>query len=330
MVHTYSYPTEKGKEIIWYDLENPTHDEVRYLMEKHNIDPLVAEELLSENVKPKVDVSNGHIYLVLHFPYFKHRAFRDDDMSSKKSNKTIEVQTSASLRKHYQEIDFIIGKEFLVTTRYDSIEPFERFAKLLETGNNLTKRLPGDHAGFIFYRLLKDLYNGMVHEIDAMREALHVVENKIFHGDEKNMVYALSRINRDILTFKESTNLHKSTLESLQGASKTMFGESFDDYIQIILNEYYKSHTGIQESKEFLDELRKTNDSLLQLKQNETVKTFNALAFIFLPPSFVLWLFSIRSPIPFLEHPESFWIIAACLLIFVISLIIYFRKHKWL
>lgn len=339
MIHTYSH-----KDLVWYDLENPTIDEVKQLMEQYNLDPLLAEELLTETVKPKVDLIGDHIHLVLHFPFFKRNQLGNGDKKnmldargmnhphhSGANQNRIDQDVRPNRHNLHNEIDFIIGKKFLITARYGSIEPLERFAQLVSSGTYLSKRKVGDHAGFIFYYLLRDLYRDMVHEIDAMRDSLHHIENQIFHGNEKNMVYAISRINRDILTFKESTNLHKSVLESLQSASNKLLGSDFNDHIELILNEYYKSHAGILESKEFLDELRKTNDSLLTAKQNETIKLFNALAFTFLPPSVILWLFAIRSPMPFLEHnPDSFWIVVGCLCVLVLSIFTYFKTKKWI
>ena len=224
--------------MVWHDLEEPTIDEVKDLMQKYDIDPLLAEELLTETVKPKVDLIGSHIHLVLHFPFFRKSQGKVDTIKVRDLQSQNQAQKEHRPARHtlHHEIDFIIGKKFLITARYGSIEPLERFSKLVESGGYLEKRNIGEHAGFIFYYLLRDLYRDMVHEIDSMRDSLHHIENQIFHGNEKNMVYAISRINRDILTFKESTNLHKSVLESLQNASTKLLGSDFNDHIELILN----------------------------------------------------------------------------------------------
>ncbi len=300
------------KDLVWYDLEKPTHDEVRELMEAFNIDPLAAEELLTKTVKPKVDMTEDHIYMVLHFPMIHQNMHRG-------------LQSEIS-----QEIDFIIGEKFLITAHYDHIDALDNFSHIFETEGRLAKHRFGNHAGYIFFYILRDLYRSMVHELESIRESLRSIENKIFHDEEKKMVYSLSRINRDLLTFKEATNLHKSVLESFEIASKKLFGDDFAPQMQSIMNEYYRNHAAIQESKEFLDELRKTNDSLLAARQNETIKISNILATIFLPPSFILWLFSIRSPIPFLEHEYSFWIVAACLFVLGCCIFVFYKFKRWL
>ena len=56
MIHKDVY-----KDITWIDVENPTTDEVRKLMDQYGIDPIVANELLTPNIRPRVDVHQDYI-----------------------------------------------------------------------------------------------------------------------------------------------------------------------------------------------------------------------------------------------------------------------------
>ena len=54
--------------IVWIDLETPTRDEVRSVMDEFSIEPFVAEELLLPSARPRADFYPNYIFLVLHFP----------------------------------------------------------------------------------------------------------------------------------------------------------------------------------------------------------------------------------------------------------------------
>jgi magnesium transporter len=84
-------------------LFSPTIDEIRQVVNEYNIHPLVAHELNIPTLRPKVDLYDNFIYLILHFPTFRN-------VDGKKVIKQ-------------QEIDFIVGKNFLITTRYHAIDP---------------------------------------------------------------------------------------------------------------------------------------------------------------------------------------------------------------
>ena len=246
MLNTYQY-----KKLTWIDLQAPTPNEVREVVDKYKIQPLIAEELITPNVKPKVDIYPEHIYLILHFPTFK----RNDGLSDGSA----------------QEIDFIIGKDFIITAHDKEIEPLRIFAKSFEINSILDKRQIGEHAGYIFYYMMRAIYNSLHDELEYTHSSLNAAEHKIFHGEEKNMVFRLSEINRDVLIFRESLNLHKEVLTSFEAAGKRFFSfdDKFDYYLRDIVGEFYKVQNSTQNCKDYLEELRRTNDSLLSTKQNE-------------------------------------------------------------
>ena len=145
------------------------------------------------------------------------------------------------------------------------------------------------------------------------------------------MVFKLSEINRNILFFKEALNLHLEVLTSFENAGKKFFGEEFDYYLRDITGEFYKVQNTTQNIKDFLEELRRTNDSLLSTKQGEIMKTFTIIAFIFLPLSFIATIFTMRlSPMPLENSPYGFY--QAILVMAAIGTLTFalFKWKKWL
>src|SRR3989344_5289573 len=155
--------------LLWIDLENPTREEIREIMETYGVHPLVGEELLSPTLKPKVDLYPEYIYMILHFPAFRH----------------------SHGVKNEQEVDFIIGKKFLVTTRYDTVDPLHKFSKVFEVNSILDRSDIGKHAGFIFFYMIRKLYKSIGHELDFVSDALSAAENRVFAGNEKEMVFEI-------------------------------------------------------------------------------------------------------------------------------------------
>lgn len=293
--------------LTWIDLESPSYEEIREVMETYNIDPLVAEELVSPSLRPKVDLYPNCIYLILHFPDFKNTRSRQNN----------------------QEIDFILGKKVLITTRYDNIDPLHNFSKIFEVNSILEKSKIGDHAGFIFFYMMRNFYHALADELDYIKETLTDVEENIFSGKERDMVTELSVINRKLLAFKEAINVHKDVLNSFEAASKKFFGDDFDYYNRSIIGEYYRVQGAVDSSKEYLDELRDTNDSLLSTKQNEIMKRLTVATFIFLPLSFIAAVFGMSMDQSFIHTRTDFWTILLSMIAVGIGLSIYFKKKNW-
>lgn len=306
MLHTYTY-----KRLSWIDLESPTTDEVAKIMHDYRLHPLVAEELVNPTLKPKVDFYKDYIYVVLRFP------FRKRNLDS-----YIVVD---------KEVDFVISKDFIITAHYDVIEPLHNFSKMFEVNSIVDKGGMGEHAGYVFYYMLKHIYKNILTELDSIRTTLKETEDHIFAGNEKEMVRRISDISRELINFKQTARTHKDVLESFALASKELYGENFSYYVSDLQSEYMKMYEVINNSRELVNDLRETNDSLLSTKTNETMKTLTIMAFLVFPLSLLANIFSMQTKnTPIIGSTFDFEIIVGIMLLATAGMFFVFKYRKWL
>src|SRR5205085_78398 len=137
------------------------------LMDQYNIHPFVAKELSSVTPKPTISFHDHYIYCILHFPALKHSH----------SQERIEDKN--------QEVDFIIGKDVLITARYDTIDALHKLGKDLEVREILEK---GDakhqHSHTIFVRMLRELYISIFEELEYIEDTIEDITSNIFKSKE--------------------------------------------------------------------------------------------------------------------------------------------------
>ncbi len=307
MMYTYKHDT-----VTWIDLEHPTREEVRDLIERYEIDPLVAEELLNKTHRPRVELHKNYIYLILHFPTH----FSPKQMDAK---------------HHIEEVDFIIGKNFLITARYGQIEAMHQFSKMFETDSILHKQHLTQHAGFVFYHMIRSIYKSLYTKIEDIKTTLAVFEDEIFEGHEKEMVFELSKMNRVTLYFREALILHKDILTSFESAGKMLFDTEFSHYLSAVISEYGKVESALASTKDYLQELRQTNDSLLSTKQNEIMKMLTIVSFITFPLTLVSSIFGMNTSfIPLTGSEHDFWIVLLIMITLATAMFTLFKHKKWI
>jgi lysyl-tRNA synthetase class II len=90
-----------------------------------------------------------------------------------------------------QEIDFIVGKKFLITVRYELVEPVNDFAKLFETNSLNGHHTMAIHGGFIFMQMMKGFYKKSLHELESLTTTIKNIEQQIFASQEELKDYNL-------------------------------------------------------------------------------------------------------------------------------------------
>lgn len=275
-------------------------------MHEFGLDPLIAEELLLPSFKSKVERRGDSVYVILHFPTMHGKS-----------------------RRLEQEIDFVIGKHFLITTRYDSIDPLHTFAKVFEVETVLGKE-GVSHGGHLFTSMLESLYQALGNECTILNQRLRDIEDQVFNGDERKMVVELSQAGRVIHDFRQTLLPHQEMLTSFEGPAARMFGAEFSYYIRSAQGAYKRVERHLENLRDSLFELRETNNSLLSTKQNEVMKNLTVLAFLFLPLTFIGQLLGMSIPVPLANVPGAFWLVLAGMAVLALSCFIFFKRKGWI
>ncbi len=294
--------------LTWIDLESPTPEETRHIVEEFSLPHLVGEEMSDHTLRSKVDLYPDFLYLVLHFPLI------DDSKSSE------------------QEIDFIIGKQFLITVRYELVERVTDFAAHFETESMRGNGTIARHGGFIFMQMMKEFYRKSLHELEALTQTIKDIERQIFESHEASTVRRISATSRKLLDFKQSIRFHSEVLHSYESASKRLFGEDYGYYAEVITSEYRKVSTILESHRDVLAELQRTNDSLLSSKSNEIMKNFTIMTFVMLPLTLITGVFGMNTlpDLIFIRNLPDFFFVIGAMFITGIIMFLFFKVRRWL
>ena len=292
--------------LVWVDLVSPTPAEVRMLMHEFDIDPVIAQELLVPSFRQNVEQRGDMIYLALHFSALRGIGHRPE-----------------------QEIDFIIGKQFLITTRYELNDPLQSFAKVFEVDAVLRRDKGHTNGGHLFIEMVSNLYRALIEESTLLESRLTDIEDRIFDGAERRMVAEISQTGRIIHDFRQSFVPHREIITALEPVATRMFGPQFGYYIRELESVYTRVEHTLHNLKDALTQLRETNNSLLSTKQNEVMRTLTVLNFVFLPLLFLSGLTTLYFSFVSIGT-QSFWILVGIMLLLGVISLLYFKRRGWL
>lgn len=306
MVSTYKY-----RNTVWVDLESPTRAEIADTIETFRLPESMAEDLGTCTLRPKADYYEREkfIYLVLHFPII------------------------SDTKEHIeQEIDFIVGHDFIITTRYEKIDPMHDFSRLFERDSFLDKSKIGEHAGYLFIHLLRELYRHSLDNLENVNDSLKKIEADIFIGKQAEVVSAISDTNRKFLNFKQAFRHHGDIITSFESAAAELFDPKFKHSLDAVGSDYSRIMTALDAGKEILSDMRDTNDSLLTNQTNQTIKTLTTMTFMLLPVALITGIFGMNTSdsLLFIQDSRDFILVLIFMLVVGLSMFVYFKGKKWL
>lgn len=295
---------------MWVDLESPTHAELDAIMREFGIDDRIEEEILAPTLYPIALGFPRYLYLILHFP--------TADPGSGTRN---------------QEVDFIVGKHFIITARYEVIDTIHNLHRVFEAEELLGLPHAPSRSDELLERLLRRLYGAIREEMEHAARILEHIENDMFSGKERDTVHAISDIGRVLLRFQTTLARHEEPLSLfLKGlTAPNFFGVKFHEHVAHIEGERDHVADLVRSYRAAATELRATNDSLLNASQNGIMKRLTVVAFLVSPITVLASVFSMSLvAVPFTHDPNGFWIIIGMGIIGSLISFAIFRMNKWI
>ena len=167
-------------------------------------------------------------------------------------------------------------------------------------------------------------------KLDHISKKLEYIEDEIFSGHEKEMVFELSLSKRDILNFRRIIKPQYSVFESLSQKNFKLTEPSLKPYYQDLLGTNIRILNNLESAKETVESLEETNNSLLSNKLNLTMKILTIFSAVMLPMTVYSNILAMSADIPFGKDPNAFWIHLGIMLFLSVATIAIFKARKWL
>ncbi len=295
---------------VWIDLEHPTEEEIRSIVDEFSISERLQTELFEPTPTPIVASDAGVTFLVLHFP----------------THGTVDGEIED------QEVDFIIGNNFIITVRYKVVASLRSLQKLLET----QKMIAADdsmESAMLLEIIFTHLYTSVRDHINTVAGRLTAIEHDMFNGLERTTVRAISNTSREFLHTEASLVNQEEALERFLRfcITKGVFGPAFTERAERILAERAQVARLGATYRAVATDLRETNASLLEARQNEIMKRLTVISFSVLPLELIALIFGMHAlGAPFEQNPNAFWIILALMLSVGTLITTFFARKRWL
>lgn len=297
-----------GGKLTWIDMLNPSSEEIREVMVEANLPPEFVSDLSAPIPRSSAIYLGDVVKITLDYPIVKRTDIN-----------------------HPHEIKLLATKTHLVSVHFEDIEAIHRFKKEFELLSILKNTKSKASGGHLLNALMMFLYNSLNAKLDYLESKLIDVENEIFKGREKEMVFEISNISRRIITFKHVLATHGHVLEDLSQAMEKTFTKEHKTGVSELLDQFTFLSRRVKTINETMDELRDTNMALLTTKQNETMKILTILAFITFPLTLFTSMFGMNTATtPIVGQPGDFWIIVGIMAIVSIGFFGYFKYKDWI
>ena len=298
--------TLSWKGMTWIDIAPPGQSEIDYLAENYSFHPLDLDDTLSRRQRPKIDEYKDYLFIVFHFPIY-----------SKEEKVLISSQISV-----------FIGQDYLITIHKGVLKPLVKLFRECEIDEESREEYLGQGPGFLLYRILDRLVDYCQPILNKVSDGIEDVEDEIFSLKRTDTVREISRLRRDVISFRRIIWPMRAVIGRLEPRIRRFISSDMSVYFGDMVDHLDRIWDGLDEYKEIIEGLNYTHDSMATNRTNETIRILTIIATVMLPVTVVGSLYGMNINMPFADSDYAVFIVLGLMLTIIFCVLLLLRKLR--
>lgn len=296
---------ESGR-ISWINIDGLRKSEVELVCQHYGVHPLLVEDILSINQRPKTDELENVLFCLLNMLYFN---------AEKRSVET-------------EQISIVLGRGFVLSFQEDaSRDVFDPLRHKLRSPRSQIRQRSADYLLYAMLDMIVDNYFLVMEQLGDLIEDL---EEEVIRKSNTRSLAKINQLRKELIVLKRNiapvreliNGIIKSESELLDDNTTKYFKDVYDHIAQAFdLTENYRDITMT------MQDLYINN---VNLKMNEVMKVMAIVTCLLAPATVIGGIFGMNfKDVPLLQNHWGFWIAMALMLIIPIWMLQFFRKRGW-
>src|SRR6476619_5466667 len=294
----------------WVKIDRPGALEQAWLEENFEFHALDYEDVLSRNQRPKIDVYDDYLFIVLQFPIFD----------------------PAAGRLGAGELDIFVGPGFLITIPNQPLQPVEYLFERCRTKEEMRDQLFSRGSGYLLYRLVDDSFDYCFPMLRKIGNKLDALEDQIFEERAEEVVRDISNVKQEIINFRKVIRPQRPVLRELEKVKQRYLASDLD--LEIYFDDIVDAHERIwdmlENYKEVAEALEETNESVISHRLNDILRVLTSISVVILPLTLIASVLGMNTWVPDQGDPAGFFVVLGVMALVLVGLVAYFRKRRWL
>ncbi len=224
------------------------------------------------------------------------------------------------------EADFVLGKNFLITSVFEDLPGFRAFFVYKRKLEKFLKLGPD----FLMHTLLDKLIDAYFPYVEDIDERLDDIEERIFGKKENGIINDLYHIRREVLRLRRTVMIQQQKIAVLALQKSAFISEGARGYFRDIYDHSARISEAVDGFRDLIDSTQVTHSSITSNRTNEIIKVLTIMSATMLPLTLLTGWYGMNfTNLPGLADPGGYWHAILAGIAIVGILLFYYKKKGW-
>jgi len=293
--------------VTWINVDGLHQVEIlEKLGECYGFHPLMLEDILNTDQRPKMEDYGDYIYIVL--------------KRLSQSNKNNGTMT--------EQISLIMGSNFVISFQETEGDIFDPIRERIRNDKGRIRKMTAD---YLAYSLLDSIVDNYFIIMEKLGEKIEFLEEELVTRPTTETLKTIHQLKREMIFLRRAVWPLREVVSGLERGESLLMKESTRIYLRDVYDHTIQVIDTIETFRDMVSGMLDIYLSSISNRMNAVMKVLTIIATIFMPLTFIAGIYGMN--FKYMPELEWYWGYPAVWLVVVlvgVSMLIYFKKKRWL
>ncbi|MBU2591163.1 MAG: magnesium/cobalt transporter CorA [Nitrospinota bacterium] len=300
-----SFPLKDTPTVTWINIDGLHNTKlIEKIGEHFNIHPLILEDIVHPDQRPKMEELESSLYIVCRMFYMKEADIVEEQLS------------------------LIIGANYLITFQEMDGDIFNPIRERIRNEKFKVRKSGPDYLAYSILDAIIDNYFVLLEQIEGRIEAL---EDELLDNPTHETLHNLHKLKGRMSSLRRSVWPFRETIVNIGRLESPFIKESTAPYLRDLYDHIIQVIDSIESLRETISGLLDAYLSVISNRMNEVMKVLTLIATIFIPLTFLVGVYGMNfRHMPELEWSWGYPVLWGIMVFIALSMIAFFKRKRWL
>jgi magnesium transporter len=301
------FPYRNSGKTTWINIDGLRKSEVESVCAHFEIHPLVIEDILSINQRPKMDEADNSIFCLLNMLYF------NDEKSSVEQ----------------EQISIILAKDVVISFQEDAHR--DVFNPLREKLRMHNTKLRQRGADLLCYALLDMIVDHYFIVMERLGDHIEVVEDEVARGNNPHSLAHITQMRKELIVLKRNFSPVRELVNGFLRSENPLIEDRHRKYFKDVYDHIVQAIELTENYRDIMVSMHDLHLNNVNLKLNEVMKVMAIVTCLLAPATVIGGIFGMNfdENVSFLHQQWGFYTAVGLMLIIPLWMLRKFKKRGW-
>jgi magnesium transporter len=301
---SFSYKTSHT--VTWINIDGLRKADVENICTHFAIHPLIVEDILSVNQRPKMDEVEGILFCLLNMLYYNDQ------------KQTVEQE----------QISIALGKGFVVSFQEDASR--DVFNPLRDRLKLTTSKARQASADYLCYSMLDLIVDNYYLVMEKLGEQVELVEEEVVRSSNTKSLAKINKLRKELIVLKRNIAPVRELVNGFIRSESDLLEDRTTKYFKDVYDHIVQAYDLTENYRDMMMSMQDLYINNVNLRMNEVMKVMTIVTCLLAPATVIGGIFGMNfETIPYLHNQNGFWIAVGTMLIIPVGMIWIFRRRGW-